>query len=470
MASSTSNLDLVSQSQSSKETTINALFDAASTSIIFGRRQSTTSGLTWGYYGGYFPIGGDTTLIANGTLTLDASTTNYVQALKTTGAVSSNTTGFDSDHIPLYTIVTGTSTVSSYTDHRTIYVIDKFSDFDEDPFTTTGTTWGYKAGNYRDRTAIYDFSAGTIALTDDATNYVEINTTTNLVSVNQTGFTSDYIPLRTVVVASGVQTSSTDKRSILTIWDSAGSDSTAFHNDTTGEIYSVSLKAAPVDNDVLLIEDSAASYAKKKITIGSLPDYFDEDPATTTGLTWGYKAGVLLGYNVPYSISAGTIALTDNSENYIYIDVTDQTIKKSVSAYPVGSIPIRQVTTSGGSQTVSAKKSTKIVSQRPIQVVGSESYAATITVDMDKYDVCDITMTGDATVNFTNGLDSQQVLLRVRQDTSGARSATWGTMVRGSDTITLPTLTATAFALDYIGFRYNETDLKYDCVAVNKGF
>jgi hypothetical protein len=40
----------------------------------------------------------------------------------------------------------------------------------------------------------------------------------------------------------------------------------------TGEINALASKAAPVDNDLLLIEDSAASSAKKKITIGSLPE------------------------------------------------------------------------------------------------------------------------------------------------------------------------------------------------------
>ncbi|MHB1024051.1 MAG: hypothetical protein ACYC0Z_16805, partial [Acidobacteriaceae bacterium] len=77
MASSTTNLDLLIQSQASKEITANALFDAASPATLFGRRQSTTSGLTWGYYGGTVNNAGTLISIANGTLTLAASTTNY---------------------------------------------------------------------------------------------------------------------------------------------------------------------------------------------------------------------------------------------------------------------------------------------------------------------------------------------------------------------------------------------------------
>jgi hypothetical protein len=46
---------------------------------------------------------------------------------------------------------------------------------------------------------------------------------------------------------------------------------TAIHDDTDGEINAVTAKGSPVGADVILIEDSAASFAKKKITISSLP-------------------------------------------------------------------------------------------------------------------------------------------------------------------------------------------------------
>jgi hypothetical protein len=117
MSSSTTNLDLLVQSQSGKETTANAVFDAASPATIFGRRQSTTSGLTWGYYGGRMLVDGVLTTIANGTVALTASTTNYVEATRA-GVVSKNTTAFTAGSIPLYTIVTGSASVTSYTDER----------------------------------------------------------------------------------------------------------------------------------------------------------------------------------------------------------------------------------------------------------------------------------------------------------------------------------------------------------------
>lgn len=118
MSNSTITFDAIIQAQASKEVTANALFDALSPASLYGRRQSTSSGLTWGYYGGNVLVNGVLTQIANGTLTLTASLTNYVEAEPTTGAVSSNTTAFTAGRTPLYTVVAGASTVSSYTDHR----------------------------------------------------------------------------------------------------------------------------------------------------------------------------------------------------------------------------------------------------------------------------------------------------------------------------------------------------------------
>lgn len=117
MSNSTPTFDAISQSQGGKEVTANAYFDAASPATLFGRRQSTSSGMTWGYYGGNISVDGVLTQIANGTLTLAASTTNYIEATRA-GVVSSNTSGFTAGRWPLYTAVTGASTVTSYTDYR----------------------------------------------------------------------------------------------------------------------------------------------------------------------------------------------------------------------------------------------------------------------------------------------------------------------------------------------------------------
>ncbi len=51
-----------------------------------------------------------------------------------------------------------------------------------------------------------------------------------------------------------------------------GADATAIHDDTSGEIAAVALKATPVGADIVLIEDSAASNAKKRTTVQAIAD------------------------------------------------------------------------------------------------------------------------------------------------------------------------------------------------------
>ncbi len=65
-----------------------------------------------------------------------------------------------------------------------------------------------------------------------------------------------------------------DAKKSITIDDlpaKAGSDSTAIHDDTASEISAITLKGVPVVGDIILIEDSAAANVKKRITIGTLP-------------------------------------------------------------------------------------------------------------------------------------------------------------------------------------------------------
>jgi hypothetical protein len=117
MAGSTSNIDLISSSQAAKEVTANDAFNAASPTMFGARRGTTSSALTWGYYGGAFNANGTITQIANGTLALTASTTCYIE-VNPAGTVSFNTTGFTAGNIALYSVVTGASTVTSYLDYR----------------------------------------------------------------------------------------------------------------------------------------------------------------------------------------------------------------------------------------------------------------------------------------------------------------------------------------------------------------
>lgn len=115
---STSNLDLISSTQALKEVTSNNLSAAASPAMLFANRSTTTTGLTWGYYGGRFN-GID---IANGTLVLTANSTLYLVAKRSDGVVSFSSATADwnnnDDYIRLYSVVTGSSMITSWQDFR----------------------------------------------------------------------------------------------------------------------------------------------------------------------------------------------------------------------------------------------------------------------------------------------------------------------------------------------------------------
>jgi hypothetical protein len=113
------NLDQIQSSQAQKEVVANSLFDAASPAMLYGRRASTTSALSWGYYGGVIRSGSDLVVVENGVVTLDASATNYVEADTETGEVTVNQTEFTEGSRQLYAVVTDATMVTAYTDLRT---------------------------------------------------------------------------------------------------------------------------------------------------------------------------------------------------------------------------------------------------------------------------------------------------------------------------------------------------------------
>lgn len=99
---------------------VNNNFDQASPAMLYGRNPATTTGLTWGFIGGRYR----STSVATGTVSLTASQTNYVVANRASGAVSTSTSNAnwnDTQNFErLYLVVTGTSSITSYEDHRAL--------------------------------------------------------------------------------------------------------------------------------------------------------------------------------------------------------------------------------------------------------------------------------------------------------------------------------------------------------------
>ncbi|MCE3608082.1 hypothetical protein LXA47_31420 [Massilia sp. P8910] len=119
MSNSTTNLSLILASQAQKEITANALALASSPATAYGRIEQSSAGLVWAFYGGTINVGGTPTQIANGTLTLPASTAAvYIEANQETGAVTQNILGWTPGRTPLYKVVTGAMTCTSWLDYR----------------------------------------------------------------------------------------------------------------------------------------------------------------------------------------------------------------------------------------------------------------------------------------------------------------------------------------------------------------
>ncbi len=143
---STNTLDLIDPALAQHEVPANALFKAMSGAALFARRDSTTAALTWGYIGGRF----NGTLVAEGTVALTASNTNYIVAHRSTLAVTASTSNTNWNNTTIYgrvyLVVAGSATVTSYQDHRT--GSGGIFDVAAGGSTPTGAAGGDLAGTY----------------------------------------------------------------------------------------------------------------------------------------------------------------------------------------------------------------------------------------------------------------------------------------------------------------------------------
>ena len=118
MSSNPNNLDLISAAQSQKEATANALFTAASSAMVYGRRENASSGLVWAFYGGVLKLATGYATLANGTVTLTDASTNYIEADLVAGVVSANTAGFTTGRLALYQVTTVGGQATAWVDYR----------------------------------------------------------------------------------------------------------------------------------------------------------------------------------------------------------------------------------------------------------------------------------------------------------------------------------------------------------------
>ncbi len=367
MSDSTSVIDQLSTAQTNLPTRINEIHDGLSPALLYGRRAATTTGLTWGFYGGRY--GGNA--VANGTVSLTASTTNYVVALRSSGVVSvstATTNWNDALYVRCYSIVAGASTITSYEDHRagalgvSNYALpiaaagtlggvkvgsglaidgagvlsasasapgtQSLTDFANATGTTSGLTYGYQAGFIRADAVTTSVAAGTIALTANTTNYVEI-TGAGSVSTNTTGFTSGRYPMCTVLTGASTITTITDKRGVISVGSGVQlggvnqytkNQSVAAVSLTSGA--SIAVDASLSNNFKLVLGINATLANPTNLTDGMVLNIrVNQDGTGSRTMAYGTKYKWPGGTAPPLSTPANSVDLIS-----AYYDSTDDTL------------------------------------------------------------------------------------------------------------------------------------------------
>lgn len=118
MSDSTTPFGTIATSQTNQTSKANALFDAVAPVAIYALNAATTTGLTLGYHGGKISVGGVVTVIADGTIAMTASVTNYVEASPLTGSVTKNSTAYTPGYLRIGRAVTGTASITTWYDDR----------------------------------------------------------------------------------------------------------------------------------------------------------------------------------------------------------------------------------------------------------------------------------------------------------------------------------------------------------------
>lgn len=91
---------------------------------------------------------------------------------------------------------------------------------------------------------------------------------------------------------------------------SASSDADAIHDNVSGEIQAVTEKTTPADADLLLIEDSEASHAKKSVQVGNLPG----------GTTSGGSGEILISDTPSTPLVFADLIQNEDQDDLVYAD------------------------------------------------------------------------------------------------------------------------------------------------------
>ncbi|MCK9622200.1 MAG: phage tail protein [Methylobacter sp.] len=97
------------------------------------------------------------------------------------------------------------------------------------------------------------------------------------------------------------------------------------------------------------------------------------------------------------------------------------------------------------------------------------TYSASITADYSVDNSFTLTLTGNTTITFSNGVDGRPIHLRIKQGGAGSYTVTWANVTFGSD-ITAATLSTAVGDTDLIVVTYNAALSTYMFASIIRGF
>jgi hypothetical protein len=465
------------------DTRVNENFQQTSPAALYARDPVTSIGLTWGYKGGQY----NANTIADGAVALTASATNYVVANRTTGAVSAATTLTNwndaTNYLRLYSVITGTATVTSFADNRQIIGM-----------TANSFAGGTLTSALNEAPTATIASAASVAIGASAGNTVNVTGTTAITSF-------DAIAAGAVrrLLFPGALVLTHNAASLICLGGgnitTAAGDSAQFLSLGAGNWEMVEYSRA---NGSPLVIASAAVLGGVKVGAGlavagdgtmsasgaapgtqTLTD-FANAAGTTTGLTYGYQAGVIRADNVVTAVAAGTVLLTASTTNYVEVTGAGAVSANTVG-FTSGRFPLATVVT-GVSTITTITDKRGVIALGGVQLGGINVYTksqsvtpsaltsgASIALDASLSNNFKLVLGVNATLaNPTNPTDGMVVNIRIRQDATGSRTLAYGTAYKwpgGAAGV----LSTAANAVDLLSMYYDSTDAVWACV-LQKGF
>jgi hypothetical protein len=384
---------------SNAPTVVNEEFATLAHQACYGKKARDTTGLTWGVYGGRW--GGFS--VADTTLTLTASSTNYVVVAVATGVISVSTSATnwnDADnYVRVYKIPTGASgpTTASIEDHRFgpggvaggggggSVTSGDISDFTEASQDVVGAMIAAAGGSYND-------GAGTITL---PSGYAPGGTDV-AVADGGTGASS----LTAYAVLCGGTTSTGAVQPIASV-------------GTAGHV---------------LTSNGAGALPTFQAVSGGVSDGDKGDiTVSSSGATWTVDSGVITSAKLA-NMAQNTLKGRYSSGTGVPEDLTYNQIRLLIN-----------------------KKQ-------------ALSDASTVAWDADLGVNARVTLGGNRTLgNPTNLADGDVLNLRIIQDATGSRTLSYSSKYKFAGG-TAPVLTTAANAIDFLSCQYDATADTLFCV------